>query len=204
MARKDNQPDAAARDMACPIHKLLGMTPAQVRQELVDEGLDPAAEIEAMRRLGRVLDAKFRPQAERESARKAAPPRRRIPFFRDAVAAGPAEWTTSEKWELEDEFFEMLGPAPEGSYWTRISGDSMRDAGIRDGDCVLVDPGAEPRDGDIVLAHLAGLGQVVKRLRVTDAGIALESANKDFAPIPIVDVDALKIHGVAIKRAGRV
>ena len=202
MARKDTHRIADGLDsLASPIHKHLGMSPAQVRQELVDAGLDPAAEVAAMRRLGRVLEAKYRPRADREAVGPSAAPRP-ARFFRDAVAAGPAEWTTAERWDIEDALFAMLGPAPEGSYWVRISGDSMKDVQIGDGDWVLIDPSVEAKDGDIVLAHLAGLGQVVKRLRIADGGTRLESANDAYAPIPVSECDAMKIHGVAIQRAG--
>ena len=94
---------------------------------------------------------------------------------------------------------------PAQMMWARVSGWSMRDEGIRDGDMVLVDRSREPRDGDIVLAHLAGQGQVVKRLRVrSNAAAALESANPDFDAIEINEPTDLAIHGVVIGRAGRV
>ena len=80
----------------------------------------------------------------------------------------------------------------------------MRDASIKDGDLVLIDRSRQARDGDLVLAFLAGQGQMVKRLRLLgDRGAMLESANPDFAPIHVPDAAALTIHGVVVARAGK-
>lgn len=90
-------------------------------------------------------------------------------------------------------------------FLAKVSGWSMREDHITDGDVVLVDSSATPRDGDIVLAHLAGEGQLVKRLRIIDGRqIVLESANPDFAPIVVEDASALVIRGVVKGRAGKI
>lgn len=186
------------------IHKLLGMTPAEVRQELIDRGYDPEEEVAKMRRLGRVLAAKFGDQIERE-ARMPREAAKSFPIFEEAVAAGHPIWADRSEACGEASLFDLLSDAPpEHTMWARVSGWSMRDAAVRDGDLVLVNTRAEPKDGDIVLAHLAGLGQVVKRLRLRDGRVALESANPDFEPIEVEDPATLRIHGVVIGRAGTV
>lgn len=89
--------------------------------------------------------------------------------------------------------------------WVNVTGWSIRDVGINDGDVVPVDTSAEAKDGDIIVAHIAGHGQVVKRLRIaSDKTIVLESANPDFASIEIDDNGSAKVHGVVIGRAGKV
>ena len=80
----------------------------------------------------------------------------------------------------------------------------MRDAGINDGDVVLVNIKLEAKDGDIVLADLAGQGQVIKRLCKRRGKVSLESANPDFAPIAVDDVASMRVHGVVVGRAGAV
>ena len=45
---------------------------------------------------------------------------------------------------------------PESTFYARIAGDSMLDAGIRDGDIVVVDRALEPSNGDFVVACIDG------------------------------------------------
>lgn len=45
---------------------------------------------------------------------------------------------------------------PESTFYARIAGDSMRDAGIRDGDIVVVDRALQPSNGDFVVACVDG------------------------------------------------
>lgn len=185
------------------IHRLIGLTPEQVLKETLDAGLDPDAEVEAMRRLGLVLAAKYAPQIERERLGEAAFSKT-FPIFADAVAAGAPAWAGSSYDGKEASILDVLRDAdPEGVIWARVSGWSMRDEGIFDGDMVLVDTKAEAKDGDIVLAHIAGQGQVVKRLKKDAFGACLESANPEFAPIVLDESIVLTIHGVVIGKAGK-
>ena len=87
----------------------------------------------------------------------------------------------------------------------RVSGPSMEGDHINDGDTVLVDVRRPARDGDIVLVHLAGHGQLVKRFRLAGPfDVSLESANPDFDPIAVDDPANLTIHGVVVGRSGKV
>ena len=97
----------------------------------------------------------------------------------------------------------MQGINPAGKMFVKISGTSMTGTSIEHGDTVLVDPKAEIYDGDLVLANLAGHGQVVKRLRVAENGEAtLESENPSFKPIKILEAADLRIHGKVVWRCG--
>ena len=66
----------------------------------------------------------------------------------------------------------------------RVQGDSMIDAGIEDGDHVIVRQQDEANPGDIVVA-LLGEEVTVKRLRKQGAALLLEAANTAYAPIPL-------------------
>lgn len=183
-----------------PLHAQLGLSDADLRQELRAQGLDPASEAGALRSMIQTLSrSHWAPPARRAEAES-----KRFSLFDEAVAAGvpsPACGTPAQSVNL----LELLKVAsPESVIWARVSGWSMRGEGINDGDMILVDTRQEARDGDIVLAHLSGEGQLVKRLRLPGNGSAvLESANPDFAPIVIADPAAMAIHGVVIGRAGR-
>ena len=127
---------------------------------------------------------------------------RRTIRFEEAVAAGtpvPTE-ATGRPARLADL---LHGIDPEGKLLVNVSGSSMTGIHLQDGDIVLVDPRAEIRDGDLVVAYIAEHGQVVKRLRVAPGGDAtLESENPDFAPIKIADSADLRIHGKVVWRSG--
>jgi DNA polymerase V len=188
-----------------PLHQILGMTPDQVHQDLLAQGFDPDAEVEAIRRMARVMAAKFAGQIRREEGTPSFFSKS-FPMFEEAVAAGAPAWATSSPNSNKASLAELLGGSnPSTTVWVPVSGWSMRGDGINDGDTVLVDTSAEPNDGDIIVAHIAGEGQVVKRIRIGQKGkIVLESSNPDFAPRAIEDNAALRIHGVVVGRAGKI
>lgn len=196
------------------LHEELGSTDEELRAELIAQGLDPDEEAENLRSMMNTLMHSYTAQhaqhAQHLSIRQQSAQHKRFAMFDEAVAAGhpaPSSFEPAQNVDL----LELLHVAnPESVIWARVSGWSMRDEGIRDGDFILVDTRQVARDGDIVLAHLAGDGQVVKRLRLKSGGThgayqgaQLESANPDFLPIDIQDPTSLTIHGVVIGRAGR-
>ena len=80
-------------------------------------------------------------------------------------------------------------------YILYASGDSMINAGIDDGDMVLVRRQETARDGDIVVAYVEGEGNTLKRLHHEGKQVILHPENPMLADIP---VDFLKVQGVAI------
>jgi len=77
---------------------------------------------------------------------------------------------------------EMLVDNRSAMYMLRVKGDSMIDAGIREGDMVLVERTNNPRVGDIVIAEVDG-GWTMKYLRKKGNQFFLEPANKEYEPI---------------------
>jgi repressor LexA len=91
--------------------------------------------------------------------------------------------------------------APRADYLLRVRGQSMRDAGILDGDLLAVHRTAEARSGQIVVARVAGPGGdevTVKRLKRRGREIVLVAENPDFAPIVVDSRKGLAIEGVAV------
>ena len=70
----------------------------------------------------------------------------------------------------------------EASYLLEVVGDSMIDAGIREGDMVIFERTHDYKPGDIVIA-LTEDGYTIKYLRHKGARYFLEAANPAFAPI---------------------
>ncbi|MGH7204280.1 MAG: LexA family protein [Candidatus Levyibacteriota bacterium] len=83
----------------------------------------------------------------------------------------------------------------DASYALTVSGDSMIDAGIYEGDIVIIDKEREPIPGDIVAACVDG-EWTVKTLRREDNGISLHPANKKY-PV-IYPTQSLEIGGVVV------
>lgn len=89
---------------------------------------------------------------------------------------------------------------PEASFYGDVCGNSMKDAGIFDGDRVIIDRAVEPHDGSIVLAWWNG-DFTMKYLDLThrDEGyIELRPANDDFPVFKIDDPDNFRVWGTVI------
>lgn len=82
------------------------------------------------------------------------------------------------------------------SFMISMVGDGMVDAGIRDGDLLVVEPvpAEELEDGELVVARTAGGESLVRRFGRTEAGPLLESGRLDLPPVLLAqagDVDVL-------------
>lgn len=96
------------------------------------------------------------------------------------VAAGEpilAEAFIEDYFDIDPRLFQ-----PQADYLLRVHGESMRDAGILDGDLLAVHNTPHAEDGQIVVARIDG-EVTVKRLRITPRQVRLLPANPDFKPI---------------------
>jgi repressor LexA len=78
----------------------------------------------------------------------------------------------------------------EGEYVLRVRGESMKDAGILDGDLVVVRPQETAEDGDIVVA-LVGEEATVKRFFQEADHVRLQPENETMEPIRVREVRIL-------------
>ncbi|MDO4564620.1 MAG: transcriptional repressor LexA [Clostridia bacterium] len=89
----------------------------------------------------------------------------------------------------EDAFFvpEILtaGLPPDETFMLRVEGYSMMDAGMLDGDIIVVGTALHIEDGDIVVARLNHEEVTVKRLYSTPHSIILKPENPAFEPIEV-------------------
>ena len=98
--------------------------------------------------------------------------------------------------------------SPRADYLLRVRGQSMRDAGILDGDLLAVHRTAEARNGQIVVARIgaaSGDEVTVKRLRKRGREIVLLPENSAFEPIvvdPRATPFAIEGVGVGLIRSG--
>ncbi|HPL64649.1 MAG TPA: transcriptional repressor LexA [Syntrophales bacterium] len=77
---------------------------------------------------------------------------------------------------------EFLVGRPDSSFLLKVSGDSMINEGIKQGDLVIVEKGREPKNGDIVIAEVDG-EWTLKYFRREGKSVVLEAANPDYPPI---------------------
>ena len=79
-------------------------------------------------------------------------------------------------------------------YALEVAGDSMVDAGIYDGDTVIIERGDTADNGAIVVALVDNEEVTLKRLRRRGASIALEPANQTYET-RIFGPDRVKVQG---------
>jgi len=103
----------------------------------------------------------------------------------------PAEDARGEAMVLND----LLVSHPLSTYYLRVDGDSMIEAGIRSDDLVVVDKSLEAKSGDVVVAAVDG-EFTLKYLRRSGQKAWLVPANPDFEPIELDESRDVSIWGV--------
>ena len=96
----------------------------------------------------------------------------------EAGFPSPAEEDLADRMSFDD----YLIGNKEATYILRVKGDSMIDAGICEGDMVVVERTTEYKDRDIVIAEIDGQW-TIKYLRKRGSKVWLEPANKNYKPI---------------------
>ena len=113
--------------------------------------------------------------------------------FSSTVKAGfasVAEDTIERRISL-DEAFEIDSPS---TFIFTVSGDSMIDLGIFEGDKVVVKKSSEAKNGDVVIAYIDG-GFTLKTYRKKDNKVWLEPANKNYPNL--YPKEKLAVFGIA-------
>lgn len=116
--------------------------------------------------------------------------------FPASVAAGfpsPAEDHLVQRIDL----MAQLIAHPQATFMLRVRGESMRDAGIFDGDVVLVDRAITPRSGQVVIAVVDG-EFVCKTLWQRAGRMKLKAANVTFPDISPQDGQHVEVWGVVV------
>ncbi|ABK44606.1 SOS response UmuD protein, Serine peptidase, MEROPS family S24 [Magnetococcus marinus MC-1] len=117
-----------------------------------------------------------------------------IPLAGSRVAAGfpsPADDFVEAQLDLN----QHLVKHPAATFFVRVAGESMIEAGIHPGDILVVDRSLQPESGQIVIAVLDG-ELTVKRLEKRAGKLFLMPANRNFTPIEVGAEADLLIWGV--------
>ncbi len=102
-----------------------------------------------------------------------------FPFFADLVQCGfpsPAQDYVEKRIDLN----ELLVQHPSATYFVKAAGDSMIDAGIDEGDLLVVDSARKAEHGDIVIAAVGG-EFTVKKLQLLPR-VQLNPMNPAYSP----------------------
>lgn len=117
-----------------------------------------------------------------------------ISFLDSKVPAGfpsPAQDSDSDCLDLNRELIH----SPSSTFCARVTGDSMIDCGINDGDLLIIDKALTPRDGSIAVCFIDG-EFTVKRIAIRNDGIYLEPENKCYPPIHVHEDSNFQVWGI--------
>ena len=118
----------------------------------------------------------------------------RIPFSDKGVSAGfpsPALDFMETRIDLNT----ALSENPLATFYIKVDGNSMTDAGIDDKDVLVVDRSIEPKDKKIAICFI-DCGFTVKRLKITKNEIWLMPENSKYKPIKVTEDSQFMIWGI--------
>lgn len=116
------------------------------------------------------------------------------PTYVSPISAGfpsPADDYVEKNLDLN----ELMVNHPSATFYVRVEGDSMKDAGIQSGDLLVVDRAVEASDGKIVVAILQG-EFTVKRISIRGKQITLLPENPLYSPIEVTEDSDFQVWGV--------
>lgn len=84
---------------------------------------------------------------------------------------------------------------PAATFYGLVKGFSMQDAGIGDGDLLVIDKSIEPADGKIAVCYIDG-EFTIKRIKIEKNTCWLLPANEDYNPIKITPENDFLVWGI--------
>ncbi|MDA8522292.1 LexA family protein [Acidovorax sp. NCPPB 4044] len=118
----------------------------------------------------------------------------RLPMAHASVRAGfpsPA----ADFGETRIDLMAELVTHPQATFLLRVRGLSMQEAGLGDGDIIVVDRALKPANGDIVVAVIDG-DFTVKYLQLRAGHVKLKAANPTYPDITLKDGQIVEVWGV--------
>lgn len=117
-----------------------------------------------------------------------------LPLIEGGISAGfpsPAQDYIDLKIDLNKE----LVANPDSTFYGRVKGFSMQDAGILDGDILVIDKSMKPQDGDTAVCFIDG-EFTLKYIKIDPESIYLIPANSNFKPIKVTEENNFCIWGI--------
>lgn len=117
-----------------------------------------------------------------------------LPFVDGGVKAGfpsPAADFTEISIDLNIELLRN----PSSTFFCRVSGDSMQDLGICDGDLLVIDKSLETVNGKVAVCYIDG-EFTLKRIKIEKDCCWLMPANKNYKPIKVTEDNEFIVWGI--------
>ena len=119
-----------------------------------------------------------------------------LPFVDVGISAGfpsPAD----DFLELTIDLNKHLIKHKDSTFFAKVKGHSMKNAGIFDGDLLIIDKSLAPQDGKIAICQIDG-EFTVKRIKIENEVVWLIAENEDYKPIKVTEENELMIWGIVI------
>lgn len=117
-----------------------------------------------------------------------------LPLISEGISAGfpsPA----IDFVDLSIDMNKHLVKHPSTTFYGRVKGESMKDAGIFDGDLLVIDKSLEPIDNKIAVCYIDG-EFTIKRIKKDKNEVWLIPANDAYSPIQIKEGNDFQIWGI--------
>jgi len=117
-----------------------------------------------------------------------------LPFVNEGISAGfpsPA----LDFVDLSIDLNKHLIKHPSATFYGRVKGESLKNAGISDGDLLVIDRSLEPINGKIAVCFIDG-EFTAKRIKKSKLELWLMPENDDYEPIKITEDNNFVVWGV--------
>ena len=117
-----------------------------------------------------------------------------LPFVESGISAGfpsPADDFLDASIDLNREFVKN----PSTTFYGRVKGDSMINAGLNNGDLLIIDKSLEPIDNKIAVCFIDG-EFTVKRIKIEKDIVWLVAENEKYQPIKVTSDNDFLIWGI--------
>jgi len=119
-----------------------------------------------------------------------------LPFIDTGISAGfpsPAD----DFIELSIDLNKTLIKNKDTTFFAKVKGHSMKNAGINDGDLLVIDKSLEPQNNKIAVCQIDG-EFTVKRIKIEENIVWLIAENEDYKPIKVTSENEFMIWGIVI------
>lgn len=117
-----------------------------------------------------------------------------LPFIDVGISAGfpsPAD----DFIELSIDLNKQLIKNKDTTFFAKVKGHSMKNAGIFDGDLLIIDKSLEPQNNKIAICQIDG-EFTVKRIKIEKGIVWLIAENEEYAPIKVTPENEFMIWGI--------
>ena len=119
-----------------------------------------------------------------------------LPLIEGGISAGfpsPAQDFIDLSIDLNKELIKH----PSSTFYGRVRGNSMQDAGISDGDLLIIDKSLAPKNGKIAVCFIDG-EFTVKRIKADKNTCWLMPANDQYQPIQVTEDNHFLVWGIVV------